>query len=136
MSIGWLGAEALRRIQEAPLSEQQRFLLGECVQAYLPLGEVEQKEFEKLVATEKYAGVKAMNTTWYEKGLEQGRELGRETGQEEGKRELLRELLEERFGSLSATTIQRLACLTREELKVLSRTLMRADSLKALGLED
>jgi hypothetical protein len=35
--VAWLGAEALRRIQEAPLTDQQRFLLGECVQAYLPL---------------------------------------------------------------------------------------------------
>lgn len=33
--VAWLGAEALRRLTEAPLSEQERFLLGECVQAYL-----------------------------------------------------------------------------------------------------
>jgi hypothetical protein len=31
--VAWLGAEALRRLQEAPLSDQERFLLGECVQA-------------------------------------------------------------------------------------------------------
>jgi hypothetical protein len=37
--VAALGAEALRRIQSAPLSEQQRFLLGECVQAYLPMDE-------------------------------------------------------------------------------------------------
>jgi hypothetical protein len=35
--IAWLGAEALRRIQQAPLAEQQGFLSGECEQAYLPL---------------------------------------------------------------------------------------------------
>ena len=40
--VAWLGAEALRRIQAAPLSDQQRFMLGECVQAYLPLDEVQQ----------------------------------------------------------------------------------------------
>ena len=33
----WLGAEALRRISAAPLTEQHRYLLGECVQNYLPL---------------------------------------------------------------------------------------------------
>jgi hypothetical protein len=33
----WLGAEALRRITEAPLNDQRRFLLGECVQANLSL---------------------------------------------------------------------------------------------------
>jgi hypothetical protein len=35
--VAWLGAEALQRIGKAPLSDLQRFLLGECVQAYLPL---------------------------------------------------------------------------------------------------
>jgi hypothetical protein len=29
--VAWLGAEALRRIQAAPLTDQRRFLLGECV---------------------------------------------------------------------------------------------------------
>jgi len=37
----WLGAEALRRIQAAPLTDQQRFLLGECVEAYLPLDDAQ-----------------------------------------------------------------------------------------------
>jgi hypothetical protein len=40
------------------------------VQAYLPLDEAQLREFEKLVGTEEYQGVKAMNTTWCEKGLE------------------------------------------------------------------
>src|SRR6266566_8453511 len=35
--VAWLGAEALRRLKDAPLTEQRRYLLGECVQAYLPL---------------------------------------------------------------------------------------------------
>ncbi|HEV3082006.1 MAG TPA: hypothetical protein VGY66_19655 [Gemmataceae bacterium] len=68
----WLGAEALRRIQAAPLSDQQRFLLGECVEAYLPLDEAQKREFEKLLANEAYKGVQAMNVTSYEKGLEKG----------------------------------------------------------------
>ena len=60
----------------APLTDQQRFLLGECVQAYLPLDAEQQREFERLVATEPYRGVQAMNTTWYEKGVEKGRQEG------------------------------------------------------------
>lgn len=32
-----LGAEAYRRITSAPLTEQQKFLLQDCVEAYLPL---------------------------------------------------------------------------------------------------
>ncbi len=126
--MAWLGAEALRRIQEAPLTAQQRFLLGECVQAYLPLDEQQQHEFHKLVASEPYQGVRAMNTTWYEKGIEKGIERGR--------RELLQEQLEERFGPLPATAIERLRELPVERLTVLGRALVRAQSLRDLGLED
>jgi hypothetical protein len=61
--VAWLGAEALRRLAAAPLTEQQRFLLGECVQAYLPLDEQQQEKFEKLLQSEAYSGVRAMNQT-------------------------------------------------------------------------
>src|SRR5438105_12443438 len=72
----WLGAEALKRITEAPLTDQRRFLLSECVQAYLPLDDQQQREFEGLTASEGFQKVQAMNTTWYEKGLERGIEKG------------------------------------------------------------
>lgn len=134
--VAWLGAEALRRIQEAPLTEQQRFLLGECIQAYLPLDEAQQREFEKLVATEKYQGVRAMNVTWYEKGMEKGMEKGLARGQEEGQRELVRDQLEERFGPLSAVALEKLERLRAEELKAVGKALLRAQSLSELGLEE
>ncbi|HVC96723.1 MAG TPA: hypothetical protein VND64_23800, partial [Pirellulales bacterium] len=50
----WLGAEALRRITGAPLTEQERFLLAECVETYLPLDESEWDEFKRLLATKPY----------------------------------------------------------------------------------
>jgi hypothetical protein len=59
----WLGAEALRRIKDAPLTDQRRFLIGECVQAYLPLDEEQQREFEQLVATEPYREIQPMTRT-------------------------------------------------------------------------
>jgi hypothetical protein len=119
----WLGAEALRRIQAAPLSDQQRFLLGECVQAYLPLDEAQQREFERLVAAEPYGGVQAMNTTWFEKGIEKGRRLA------------LRELLEAQFGPLSSTVLAQLEQLPLERLPPLQKAL-KAQSLAELGLVD
>jgi hypothetical protein len=125
--VAWLGAEALRRIQAAPLSDQQRFLLGECVQAYLPLDEAQQREFERLVAGEAYQGVQAMNTTWYEKGIEKGIEKGR--------RESLRELLEERFGALSPAVLARLDGLPAEHLPAMKAVLI-ANSLEELGLAE
>jgi hypothetical protein len=86
--------------------------------------EAQQREFERLVATEPYEGVKAMNTTWFEKGIEQER------------RESVRELVEERFGRLSPPVEQRLQQLTMEQLKSLRKAVVRAGSLRELGLED
>src|SRR5216110_2563913 len=59
----WLGAEALRRIKDAPLTEQGRFLLGGCGAGYLPVDEEQQREFEQLVATEPYRGIQPMTRT-------------------------------------------------------------------------
>jgi hypothetical protein len=78
--VAWLGAEALRKLTEAPLNDQQRFLLGECVHAYLPMNEQQQQEYERLVTVEPYTKVNAMNKTYYEKGIDQGMEKGIEKG--------------------------------------------------------
>src|SRR5437588_493814 len=83
------GAAALRKIKDAPLTDQKRFLLAECVQAYLPLGEKQQREFEGLIATEKYHGVRQMNTTWFDKGIQQGIQQGMERGREQERRAVL-----------------------------------------------
>ncbi len=120
----WLGAEALRRLQAAPLTDQQRFLLGDCVQAYLPLDEGQQAEFERMVTSERYEGVIAMNQTWFEKGIEKGR------------REDVREMLEEQFGPLSPPAIAKLEQLTLERMREVRRALRHASSLKELGLEE
>ena len=122
--VAWLGAEALRRLQEAPLTEQHRFLLGECVQAYLPLDEAQQREFERLVATESYRGVQAVNKTWFEKG------------EEKGQRAIVHELLNDRFGPLPPAVQERFQQLPAERLPMLARAILRAQSLRDLGLED
>ncbi|HZU36345.1 MAG TPA: hypothetical protein VFA18_10580, partial [Gemmataceae bacterium] len=119
----------------APANEQQRFLLGECVQAYLPLDAEQQRQFEQLVATESYRGIQAMNTTWYEKGLEQGREQGLEKGLEKGRRAVLHDLLEEKFGPLSASVVERLEQVPADRLMELTKAVLRAESLRELGLD-
>jgi hypothetical protein len=51
---GWLKAEALRRLVSCSENEYRRFLLCECVQAYLPLEGPQLQEFEHLLLTEPY----------------------------------------------------------------------------------
>src|SRR5207249_3737231 len=105
----------------------RRFLLCECVQAYLPLEEPQQIEFERLLDTEPYQGVKAMATTWYEQGLEKGKEH---------MVQLLLSQLEERFGLLPPQVRERLSSWQLERLTGLGRALLRAGSLQELGLAD
>ncbi len=124
----WLGAEALRRIKDAPLTDQQRFLLGECVQAYLPLDEAQEREFDCLIATEPYQGVRAMRATWTEEAEARGIERG--------KRELLHRLIRERFGPLSPLGEERLQALPSQELDELVPAVLKAQSLSELGIED
>ena len=128
----WLGAEALRRITEAPLTDQQRYLLGECVQTYLPLDESQWDEFNQLMTTKPYYGVKKMRATWFDQGLEKGREEGRE----EGRRETLQDQLEERFGPLPKRVQRRLRSLPPEQVASLVKQVLQANSLRELGLED
>ncbi len=65
-----------------------------------------------------------MNTTWYEKGRQAERRV------------ILRELVEERFGPLSAAVQQRLEQSPVEDLARLTKAVLRAQSLRELGLED
>lgn len=120
----WLKAEALRRLVSSGESDQHRFLLCECVQAYLPLEGPQLSEYERLLRTEPYREVLPMATTWYEQGLEKGQ------------RELLREMIEDQFGPLTEHAKQRLEEWPANRLKELGRALLRASSLHELGLED
>jgi hypothetical protein len=90
----------------------------------LPLDEAQKREFERLTASEAFPGVQAMNTTWFEKGVEKGR------------RETLLELLEGRFGPLSADVLARVQLLSAEQLRSLPKELLKAQSLSDLGLVD
>lgn len=144
----WLGAEALRRITESPLSEQERYLLGECVEAYLPLDESQWDEFHRVLSTAPYEKVKKMRATTRELGIREGREKGiregrekgiregREEGRQEALREFLRILLEERFGPLTKRVARRVDSLPTDRIRAVFTQALRADSLRDLGFDD
>jgi Domain of unknown function (DUF4351) len=118
-----LGAEAFRRISEAPVTDRKRFFLTEYVKTYLPIDETQKHELKKLLDTEEYSGVRAMNKSWFDEAEEKGR------------RHVLRELMEERFGPLPAAVTERLRGLSLSELMPLSKAILRAQSLSELGLD-
>ena len=154
-SIAWVGAEALRKISQAPLKTHERFLLGECVRAYLPMGPQHGAEWDNLLATETFSGVKAMNKTIYEEGIEKGlkqgvkqgrkegiekgMERGMEQGMEQGRVELFEmavNLLEGRFGPLPAKVLADLKSRSRQELRSMITNSFRIKSLKALDFDE
>ena len=123
----WLKAEALRRLTKKPLTEQQRFLLAECLQAYLELATgAEQEEFERLLAGEAFKEVKTMGTTWFEQGLRQG--------QAEGLCRATLRILQARFGELNQAVRERVEHWPADKLEELISRAVLVQSLAELSL--
>jgi hypothetical protein len=99
-------------------------LLTECVEKYLELNEEQQREFERLLATDPYREARTVATTSFEKGEVQGQ------------RRVLQRQLAKRFGPLSEQVRARLDALSAERLEELALAVLDAKSLKELGLED
>ena len=145
------GAEALRRLSEAgSLNEQQRFLLGDCVEAYLPVDPVAVGRFHGIIEQNSTEGVRAMNKTRYElalekglaegiergieRGIEQGIEQGIDRGRRYGRLELLEAQLETQFGPLAPELVERLRGLPEDRLLALARSIPSAKTLDELGI--
>jgi hypothetical protein len=114
---------ALERVVESPESEHRRYLLCECVEAYLPLEGPTLAEYDRQLRTKRYQEVRKMVLTTLDKA------------RMEGKRALLQELIETRFGSLSEKATAHLGALSEDRLVQLGKVLLTAESLKELGLE-
>jgi hypothetical protein len=137
----WFRGEALRRILlECPENDYRKFLLTECVEAYLGLDEEQQREFERLLQSPPYREIVPMMTTTFEKGIakgwQEGIAKGKEEGVIEGQRLMLRHILEQRFGPLSAAVVQRLEAWPADRLGELASGVLKAGSLAEMGLGD
>jgi hypothetical protein len=123
-----LGYEAIRKLAEAPLTEQQRFLLAECVNAYLPLDAAGQRKYEQLIESATDNRVKAMNKTPYDRGME----AGIETGELRAMRTVAVALLESRFQSVPHTYLRRVEAMTVPELHQFTLRIAKADKIEHL----
>jgi hypothetical protein len=122
--VPWLGAEALRRLTQSSLNEQQIFLLTECVEAYLPLDDTQKAEYENLLKDKLGDEVTAVNKTSYEKGLEKGREESRQEI-----RTMVLHLGRKRFGNPTPETEMRIQLIDdRIKLKSLSERILDVES--------
>jgi hypothetical protein len=119
-----LKAQAMERLATSPENEWRRYLLSECIEAYLTLEGPQLVEYERLLQTGPYQEANAMAVTSFEKGIEKGQ------------RALLQRQLERRFGRLSPAALERLTSWPGEQLGDLAEAFVTAASLKELGLED
>jgi len=128
----WLKEQAFQRVYTCRENDLQRFLLFECVDAYLPLEGPQLHEFEAWLHQDTNQGVRAMATTLlgasYERGLQEGLL--------QGQRQAVQILLEARFGPLSPTAWRRSDSLPAERLNQLLLAVLTAQSLQELGLEE
>jgi hypothetical protein len=123
-----LQAEALDRIARAEENDWRRFLLGECLQAYSELDPAEWERLQALLITDRYKETRPMTLTYYDRGKLQG--------ERDALHRTATRLLDDRFGPLSAPVKERLAAMDIAQLDQLLAALLRAQSLKDLGLED
>jgi hypothetical protein len=99
-------------------TESRRFLLAEFVEASLPLEGSELEEYDRLLTTEEFKDVLAMQRTFVEQ------ELCR----------VVRRMLEKKFGALSPQAVTRLESFNRLQLEDLTLALLDACSLADLSL--
>jgi len=122
-----LGREAWRRLVQSQENEHRRYLLSDCIAAYIPRNEAERQVLESQLLLTTDPGERTMIATIWDRA--------RDEGKMEAQREFLLIQLEERFGQLAEPVRQRLAQMSSEQMKGLVRAVMTAASLKELGLE-
>ena len=71
-----LYAEGLKRIALSGENDLRRYLLVECLEAYLQLDEAEKERVQALLHTETYQEVESLMKTTYERGIEEGMKRG------------------------------------------------------------
>jgi len=126
----WLGAEALRRLTTAQVTPTQRFLLAECARAYLDLNEAQKLEYDRMLHSQSFTGVRAMAKSYYEEGIEKGIEKGRLLDRQES----ILAILEERIGEVSPALRKHIESLSWQDLSTLLRKLAKAETLTEAGL--
>jgi len=129
-----LAVEALLKLRdpEAPLTEQQRYLLCECVEAYLP---AQAAELQRILSTvEKQMPRQGRPLQRNKTSYDRGREEGLEEGKCLSMLEMLEAQLDAKFGPLPSEALLLLRAKPYEELKALTIQLLQANTLAELAI--
>jgi hypothetical protein len=122
-----LAAEALLRVAALPgPTDQGKYLLAECMQAYLVRDPAQRLDLNRVMVEPRYKEVRNMVKTFGEEAMELGIEKGR--------RRMLLEQLEDRFGPVPEEVKRRIEDLPAERLRELARAVLRAASPADLGV--
>ena len=123
-----IAADALLRLVDAPVNSHQRFLLSDCLQAYLTLDEASQELYKQIIKAEPYSRIQAMNKTPYDQGIEQGIEQGKENAM----RNAAIALLESKYRAVPKRFLERIDALGYDELLALVVRIPNAASMESL----
>jgi len=147
-------ALVVKRLVESKLNDQRRDLLLDCALAYGPLDAAQQQETDSLIANviggdmaqyelfaewKEFLREQALQNARQQVATEIRQQVEQEVRQEvrqEGHVEMLSKLLSSRFGPLPPTTQEQLHSMSVEALESLGVALLKASSLKELGLSD
>jgi hypothetical protein len=119
-----LHADALKRIALSGENDWRRYLLAECAEAYADLDEAQRERLQELLTSEQYQDVRPIMITTYERG------------KIAGQLEAALIQLEAKFGPLADPVRRRAEALSPDELRQLLKSILQAESLKELRLED
>ena len=123
--------------------------LVECVQEYSPLRELQKVKLLSIL-DEPQRGLETMIRTLTQQAIDEALtlvenvrkevfEIGRKIGMEQALnwgRNILLTLLRERFPRLTAATEQQISAMSKEELDTLAPKILKAKSLRELGLNE
>jgi hypothetical protein len=121
-----LKAEALQRLATAQVDAARRYLLCECVEAYLPLEGPNLVEFEHLLQSPKFQEANMVAKTSFEKGRDEGRN--------ETQLPILKQLLQKRMGQVPSDLWGQIEAMSFEHRAKLTQDLLNDIALDQLGL--
>ena len=131
-----LMGKCFRRVYESLYNDDEKILLLDFIRTYYQLTADEDEAFRNLLRQKIYQEVSEMELTYYGKWAREVTEQGLQQGMQQGMQQILLQQLETKFGELPQAAVDEIKAIqSQEELTVLARKVLTANSLADLGLD-